>query len=469
MTVSPGNPGFDVDVIIPPNDTTLEIDLISTAPTLDLSLSGTDQMDMVLGGEGPPGALGPLGPTGPIGEGIVVTEATTAPPQPGIGDIWVNPGPPRLIRTWDGATWQNMVIGPTGPIGPTGSTGVQGVLGPTGVQGPTGPMGPTGSTGPIGTGATGPTGSTGPAGMAGLSGPFLAPVRAATVNWNTVTLSGLQRVDNVMMAEGDRVLVRQQADDKEHGIYIASANAWVRAADANTTAAVDFGTQVYVREGDNYHGIVEVQHAKAPAGAAIGTWGQNWASRSVAAVGGAFHYPVPSAAGELYANQNSKLIHFWDGVQWLVGAGFFPCTSTTRPGFASEGNTIYESDTGRYYVMVGSTWQLISTSGSDTAWIAPTMGNSWVNFGSTWETAAYMRKGGVVYIRGLIKGGTVATGTVIFTLPAGFRPAGDTHFDVSTNGLHGEMNVYADGRVATNVGITTTWVSLRGLIFPADQ
>jgi hypothetical protein len=305
--------------------------------------------------------------------------------------------------------------------------------------------------------------------MAGLTGPFLAPVRMASVNWNTYTLSGLKLVDNVMTAEGDRVLLRQQSEGNENGIYIASAGTWVRAPDANTTAAVDFGTQVYIREGDNYHGQVSFQHAKAPAGAAIGTFNQNWASRATAAVGGAFHYPVPSAAGELYANQNSRLIHFWDGVNWIPGSGFVACTSTTRPGFASEGCTIYETDTLRYYVYVSSVWTLVGNTGTDTAWTAPTLVSGWVNFGAPWETAGYMRRGGVVYLRGLIRNGTVTTGTTIFTLPAGFRTNSDTHFDVSTNGLHGELNVFADGRVTTNVGISTSWVSLRGVIFPADQ
>jgi hypothetical protein len=65
-------------------------------------------------------------------------------------------------------------------------------------------------------------------------------------------------------------------------------------------------------------------------------------------------------------------------------------------------------------------------SGGDTdgTWIEPTLTNSWVNYdaaGTGFAQAAYMRKNGVVYLKGLVKSGTDAT--AIFTLPPGYRPA----------------------------------------------
>jgi hypothetical protein len=485
MATASGESGFNVDVIIPPNDVTIGIDLLPMEPpTMDLSVAAQESLNMLLGGDGPIGPPGPTGPVGATGEGINVTESTTAPSAPGVGDLWVVPGPPRVIRTWDGATWQNMVTGATGPTGHLGPTGAQGPTGPSGVLGATGPMGPTGATGPVGTGAIGPTGATGPAGNAGLTGPLLAPVRAATVNWNTITLSGLQLVDNVLTVEGDRVLVRQQSSDNDNGIYIASANAWVRAPDADATAKVDRGTQVYVREGDNYRGQMHVQHAKPPVGAAVGTWPQNWFSRAVAAVGGAFHYPVSPSAGEMFANQNSKLIHFWDGANWLPGAGFFPCTSTTRPGFASEGCTIYETDTGRYYVMIGSTWTMVGNSGfNDITWQTPTFQNGWVDYGSGYAACAYMRRNSIIYLKGLAKNGTM--GTAMFTLPQGYRPgewniyssvnaapptsgasAGTAHTHTVPNG-GARIDIAQDGLVKVSNG-TNGFASISGISFVAE-
>jgi len=49
-----------------------------------------------------------------------------------------------------------------------------------------------------------------------------------------ITLSGLQNIDGVTVAAGDRVLVKNQTAQADNGIYIASASAWSRSADANT-------------------------------------------------------------------------------------------------------------------------------------------------------------------------------------------------------------------------------------------
>ncbi|WP_051318176.1 hypothetical protein [Cohnella thermotolerans] len=74
-----------------------------------------------------------------------------------------------------------------------------------------------------------------------------ADVRAATIA--NITLSGLQTVDGVALAEGDRVLVKNQATGNENGIYVASSNAWTRSADADTSAKLAAGIFVQVKEG----------------------------------------------------------------------------------------------------------------------------------------------------------------------------------------------------------------------------
>jgi len=56
-------------------------------------------------------------------------------------------------------------------------------------------------------------------------------VRAATTG--DITLSGLQTIDGVSLQVGDRVLVKDQTDPKENGIYVASATGWTRSADAD--------------------------------------------------------------------------------------------------------------------------------------------------------------------------------------------------------------------------------------------
>ncbi len=106
--------------------------------------------------------------------------------------------------------------------------------------------------------------------------------------------------------------------------------------------------------------------------------------------------------------------------------------------------------------------------GYDTGWIAPTLLNGWVNYGSIWETAAYRKKNGIVYIRGLIRNGTATSGTDLFILPAGFRPGMNSHVIVPSNGLLGIVNIMTTGEVDFNTG-TNAWMSLSNISFPSDN
>lgn len=71
-------------------------------------------------------------------------------------------------------------------------------------------------------------------------------VVATTAN---ITLSGLQTVDGVTLVESDRVLVKDQTDAKENGIWLASASAWQRASDFDGAYDVTKGTIVRVTGG----------------------------------------------------------------------------------------------------------------------------------------------------------------------------------------------------------------------------
>lgn len=56
-----------------------------------------------------------------------------------------------------------------------------------------------------------------------------------------ITLSGTQTINSVAVVSGDRVLVKDQTDKTENGIYIVSSSAWTRAADfdGNRDATTD--------------------------------------------------------------------------------------------------------------------------------------------------------------------------------------------------------------------------------------
>ena len=106
---------------------------------------------------------------------------------------------------------------------------------------------------------------------------------------------------------------------------------------------------------------------------------------------------------------------------------------------------------------------------SSTAWVAPTLQNSWVDYGLGFQAAQYAKiVGNVVMLRGLIKNGTTTYNTVIFALPVDYRPAADLIFATASFGAYGEVRVLADGNVVVGVAASSTWLSLDGVAFRAD-
>ncbi|MDP2747958.1 phage tail protein [Pseudomonas sp.] len=72
-------------------------------------------------------------------------------------------------------------------------------------------------------------------------------VRVATTA--QINLSTLQAVDGVALAAGDRVLVKNMADAKLNGIYVAAVGNWARAADADASVEVTSAMIVSVEQG----------------------------------------------------------------------------------------------------------------------------------------------------------------------------------------------------------------------------
>ena len=79
-----------------------------------------------------------------------------------------------------------------------------------------------------------------------------APCRVATTA--AITLAGFQTIDGVALAENDRVLVKDQTDAKENGIYVAASTAWSRAKDFNGARDAVQGTMVVVAAGTTHGG-----------------------------------------------------------------------------------------------------------------------------------------------------------------------------------------------------------------------
>ena len=77
------------------------------------------------------------------------------------------------------------------------------------------------------------------------------PVHASTTE--SITLSGIQNIDEVVGAEDLRILVRHQADPEENGIYLMKTGSWERTSDADTWEKL-VAAYVLVLEGTQYAG-----------------------------------------------------------------------------------------------------------------------------------------------------------------------------------------------------------------------
>jgi hypothetical protein len=72
-------------------------------------------------------------------------------------------------------------------------------------------------------------------------------VKAATTA--NITLSNTQTIDGVALSVGDRILVKNQTDPVQNGIYVVAASTWSRATDADQPAELNPGTFVFVEQG----------------------------------------------------------------------------------------------------------------------------------------------------------------------------------------------------------------------------
>ncbi|SFB62538.1 hypothetical protein SAMN05216312_12213 [Cohnella sp. OV330] len=190
-------------------------------------------------------------------------------------------------------------------------------------------------------------------------------VRVATTA--NITLSGLQTVDGVVLAAGDRVLVKNQTTGSQNGIYVAASGAWARAADADTTAKVAAGISVFVRDGaagggktfvmSNTTSVTLGTTAITFADIASGTFaGTVTASRFVSNVppGTA---PLVIASPTLVENLNAKMVGGFTADNFIqtIGTKAGKLTSVTEiPISSSTGMTIASASVslGNYQILI---------------------------------------------------------------------------------------------------------------------
>ena len=109
-----------------------------------------------------------------------------------------------------------------------------------------------------------------------------------------------------------------------------------------------------------------------------------------------------------------------------------------------------------------------STISPDTGWRGVVFENGWRDYGAPWESTAYRRMNGMVYLRGLTIVGTAGWNIPAFTLPYGFRPLGDMHLPGAQHGQSSPINISANGVVGLNtLRVAGGWCSFDVPAFPA--
>jgi len=104
----------------------------------------------------------------------------------------------------------------------------------------------------------------------------LAPAAVATIGAD-VALTGLYTLDGYAIQAGDRVLVKNQTNPAQNGLYQASSTAWSYTSDANTWAQY-VAALVFVLNGTINTNTSWIQIA--PAGGTLGTTPLVWAEQS---------------------------------------------------------------------------------------------------------------------------------------------------------------------------------------------
>lgn len=107
-------------------------------------------------------------------------------------------------------------------------------------------------------------------------------------------------------------------------------------------------------------------------------------------------------------------------------------------------------------------------------WTTPPLQNGWTAYAAgCWGSAAYVKNAdNIVSLKGLIKSG--ATSGTILTLPVGYRPARTdvycavNSYNAGTDG-HAALWILPSGNVDISSGVSSTWLSLSGCNFVAEQ
>ena len=95
-----------------------------------------------------------------------------------------------------------------------------------------------------------------------------------------ITLSGLQTIDGYTTLAGDRILVKNQTNQANNGVYVAASGAWARSSDCNTYASL-ISAFIFIQNGSTQQNSGWV--CTIPASGTLGTTPITWSQLASAA------------------------------------------------------------------------------------------------------------------------------------------------------------------------------------------
>lgn len=190
---------------------------------------------------------------------------------------------------------------------------------------------------------------------------------------------------------------------------------------------------------------------------------------------------------DLAALYSQELDKSFNGDYYLTMGEIVHDLSNTRTYFfnsTNERGTVFDNDGYlKHFTATGfdldyfdiETWHEFGASTGTTA-DPGNFSNSWTNLGSNWETAGYRKMpDGSVWLKGVVYNGTLSDGTIMATLPTGYRPSKDKIFmggNASASGTTPSVRVFASDGTIRIYGVSGTVSgahSWDGLCFTASD
>jgi hypothetical protein len=214
--------------------------------------------------------------------------------------------------------------------------------------------------------------------------PIHVHVRVRLASTGAVTLNGTQTVDGIATNGGDRILIKDQADKKTNGIYVASSSgAWSRASDFDAAADIVSGASIYVMDGSTLlkktYNLTSVDPVlgvddlvfEAPAGGTGG--GSAWYDGSGAPAGGTGidgDYYLDTDNGDVYTKSSGSWsvtgnikgttgaagIDGTDGIDGTNGSVWHSGSGVPDDGTGINGDYYLRTSNGDVYTKAAGTW-----------------------------------------------------------------------------------------------------------------